>query len=262
MTPGGYYKSPKVLLNELGITEPHDIQIEAIAQYCGATIVYETLSGCEARIIGFGDQAIITVKKNSTRERQRFSAGHELGHWMRDRGKISFQCQSRDFTGEWDEDNPERRANRYATDILLPDFMFSPRAKNRPITFQTVQELASEFKTSVTATAIRLIELGSFPAMIICYGPGKRRWFIRGEDVPHFLWPVGMPEHGTVAHSLLQGQMVKSREPAEVYADSWITHRDSHKYKIVEDSLRVSGDLILTLLWWKDERQLLDLARY
>jgi IrrE N-terminal-like domain len=261
MTTVVHYKSPKVLLNELGITEPRDIHIEAIAQYCGATIVYEKLSGCEARIVGLGDQAIITVKKDSPRERQRFSAGHELGHWMRDRGRVAYQCEGKDFTGEWGEENPERRANRYATDILLPEFMFLPRAKNRPITFQTVQELSSEFSTSLTATAIRLVEYGSFPAMIACYSSNGRRWFIRGEDVPSFLWPVQRLERSTLAYSLLDSQNVIRTGPAELYADSWITHSDSHNYKIVEDSIKVSGDQVITLLWWQDERQLLDLTR-
>jgi len=42
----GVYKSPSRLLKELGITEPQEIDVEAIAQYCGATIVYERLEGC------------------------------------------------------------------------------------------------------------------------------------------------------------------------------------------------------------------------
>lgn len=259
MITGFHYKSPQTLLSELGITDPGDIRIEAIAQYCGATIIYDDLSGCEARILGLGEQAIITIKKAASRERQRFSAGHELGHWMRDRGKIAFNCEGRDFTGEWDKDNPERRANRFATDLLLPDFMFAPKAKNRPITFKTVQELASEFNTSLTATAIRLVELGSFPAMIVCNAPNKRRWFIRGEDVPQCLWPVEMLDRNTKAYSVLHAQPIGKGEPVEVYADSWIAHPDSHKYEIIEDSIKVSGDLVITLLWWKDERQLLDL---
>lgn len=45
MTTQSHYKSAAVLLRELGITEPEDIKIEAIAQYCGATIVYEPLRG-------------------------------------------------------------------------------------------------------------------------------------------------------------------------------------------------------------------------
>ena len=72
MTSVSSYKSPATLLEELGITEPLDIKIEAIAEYCDATIVYEPLKGCEARILGHGDRAIITVNSTSLRERQRF----------------------------------------------------------------------------------------------------------------------------------------------------------------------------------------------
>jgi Zn-dependent peptidase ImmA (M78 family) len=78
------YKSPAAILEELGITEPEDLDIEAIAQSCGATIVYERLDGCAARILGNGDQAIVIVDDRPNIGRQRFSAGHEFGHWMRD----------------------------------------------------------------------------------------------------------------------------------------------------------------------------------
>jgi hypothetical protein len=260
VTAGNYYKSPKVLLNELGITEPEDIKVEAIAQYCGATVVCEALTGCEARILGIGDEAIITVRKESRRERQRFSIGHELGHWMRDRGKLAFHCEGADYTREWQEDNPEKRANRYATDLLLPDFMFTPRAKNRPITFATVEGLAEEFRTSLTATAIRLVELGSFPAMVVCMSLRGRCWFIRGEDVPACLFPADRPDRNSLAHTLLAGQ--RGIGPKTVYADTWIKRRDSHRYKLVEDTRKVSGEMTLTLLWWENERQLLDLDRY
>jgi len=83
------YKSPAAILEELGITEPEDLDIEAIAQSRGATIVYERLDGCAARILGDGDQAIITVDDRPHVGRQRFSAAHELGHWMRDRHKLA-----------------------------------------------------------------------------------------------------------------------------------------------------------------------------
>lgn len=56
---------PDALLAELGIVEPADIRIEAIAQYCGATVVYEPLTGCEAYIAGHGNRAIITVNSRS-----------------------------------------------------------------------------------------------------------------------------------------------------------------------------------------------------
>lgn len=180
MTTRWHYVSPPQLLHELGITEPEDIHIEAIAQYCRSTVRYKQLEGSEARIIGYGDQAIIAVNKSSRQGRQRFSAGHELGHWMRDHAKsafTTFSCSERSFLNEWGRDNPERRANRYATELLLPETMFKPRAKNRDITFATARDLAAQFRMSLTATAIRLVELGSFPSAAVCNKRGKRCWF-------------------------------------------------------------------------------------
>ncbi len=176
MTAKPHYIPPPKLLRDLGITEPADIRIEAIAEHCGATIIYERLRGSAARILGFGDRAFITVDSESRRERQRFSAGHELGHWMMDRGKVaSFVCAEKVFATDWGADNPERRANRYAVDLLLPKFMFEPRAKNKIIVFDTVRELVRDFQVSLTATAIRLVELGSFSSVIVCTEPGRRR---------------------------------------------------------------------------------------
>ena len=60
-----HYRSPQRLLDELGITEPEDIEIEPIAFHVGALIKYAPLMGCEARILGAGDRAIITVNEKA-----------------------------------------------------------------------------------------------------------------------------------------------------------------------------------------------------
>jgi Zn-dependent peptidase ImmA (M78 family) len=252
------YRSPASLLDELGIREPEDLSIEAIAEYCGATVLYQSLQGAEARIVGYGDRAIITVNTAASRGRQRFSAAHELGHWMCDRGKIAFGCTDKAFDREWSDDNPERRANQYAAELLLPEGMFSRRAKNRDITFATARELSDAFEASLTATAIRLVECGSFPAMIVCNDRERRRWFRRGPDVPDVLWPREQLHPRTIAHDLLYKNAVSSG-PVDLGADGWLSHRDAGGYAIREDSVRISDDLVLTLLWWKDERQLADL---
>ena len=87
--------TPEQILKTLGIIDPSDIDIDAIAYACGAFITREPLSGCEANIIGANDRAVITVNSRSAEGRQRFSAGHELGHWMRDRGQSAFGCSDR-----------------------------------------------------------------------------------------------------------------------------------------------------------------------
>jgi hypothetical protein len=237
--------SPEKLLKELGINAPDEIDIEAIAEYCQATVIPQKLKGSAARIIGIGDRA--------------FSAAHELGHWMLDRGKLaSFVCSEKNFVGDWAGDNPERRANRYAADLLLPRLMFEPLAKNKEITFQTVRELCSLFQTSITATAIRLVELGSFPAIIVCNGKQGRRWQIRGADIPYVIQVRDSLGEYTNAFDLLKGK-ISTAKPENIQASDWVTHQRSRYYSLHEDSLKVTEDLVLSLLWWKDERQLLDL---
>ena len=46
-------RSPESLIDELGITEPDEIDVEAIAYHCGALIQYRHLDGCAARIVGY-----------------------------------------------------------------------------------------------------------------------------------------------------------------------------------------------------------------
>lgn len=253
------YKSPSRILKELGITEPGEIDIEAIAQYCEATIVYEQLTGCEARILGNDDRAIITINSASPTGRKRFSAGHELGHWMRDRGKVGFSCTEQVMIAEWTAVNAERGANDYAADLLMPPEMFQKASRNMPITFDSVRELADLFKTSLTATAIRLVRLGSFPAMLVCLERSKRKWFIRGDEVPSTVWPLESPKPATVASDVLRG-ISNTSKATPIQADGWIEHPRSKWYEIIEHSISISPTLILTLLWWKDEKQLLDLS--
>jgi hypothetical protein len=252
------YKSPQSILEELGIREPADILIEGIGEYCGATILYEPLQGSEARILGYGDRAIITVNSAAPPGRRRFSAGHELGHWMCDRRKIVFSCTENMLAREWAEDNPEVRANQFSAELLLPEAMFSVRAKNHEITFATVRALADVFTMSLTATAIRLVEFGSFPAVLVCCDRERRRWFRRGPDVPDVLWPHGKVTPRTAAYDVLHSGAVPSG-PVDVCSEGWFSHRDAARYAIREDTVRITDEYVLSLLWWKDESQLLDL---
>ena len=73
----------ELLLQDPGVTEPSEIDLEAIAYFVGARVRFRDLEGCDARIVGLGDRAVITVNKLSSYRRQRFSIAHELGHWLR-----------------------------------------------------------------------------------------------------------------------------------------------------------------------------------
>ncbi len=252
MTQPARYRPAVDLLKELGITEPSEIDIEAIAQYCDATVTYGTLSGSEARIVGADESAIITVNRNGGRGRERFSAAHELAHWLRDAGEIALLCNPHRAFDESAGVNRESRANDYAADLLMPKFMFSPRSKGRVMTLATASELAEVFTTSLTSTAIRLIQLGSFPAVVVASDATRIRWFRRGPDVPESLWPR-VPGRKTFAHDLARGQ--RDGGAGHVYVDEWFSGADE-RHNIHEDSRRITDDLVLSILCWTDEEPL------
>ena len=243
------------LLRSLGITEPVEIDICAIAQSKGVTVVEKRVTGCEARIVGYGEKALIVVNSESIPSRKRFSIAHELAHWMRDAGTISLGCNPEALIGSRDAD-AETRANGYASDLLMPKFMFGPRAKGCPITFETASDLANVFQTSLTATSIRLIDYGSYPAVLVCSDAQGVRWFWRGAEVPRSFWPQTAGRL-TFASELLQGALAVQKTSGQVYSDQWFSSVRLHS--IHEDSRRISSELVLTLLWWNDEGPLIEI---
>jgi Zn-dependent peptidase ImmA (M78 family) len=250
---------PESLLAQLGIRHPRDIDIEVIAEHCGATVTYEPLSGCEARILGLGNRAIITVNSGSNEPRRRFSAAHELAHWMHDRGKLAAACSATTIRDSWGSDR-EARANQYASDLLLPKSMFVPRVKERDITFVTVDALRDDFNVSMTATAIRLVRCGHWPSMLVCCGPGGREWFVASSEVERRLWPRKAPGENTGAFDLLRGAVAPDR-PQDVDADEWIDGEDADEYVVREHSRKINDGRVLTLLWWRDQSQVSALDR-
>ena len=62
MTPG---QAAEARIAELGIRDPKDLDIEAIAFDAGVRVEYAPLTGCEATLVGYGSQAIATIQNGT-----------------------------------------------------------------------------------------------------------------------------------------------------------------------------------------------------
>lgn len=244
------------LLKDLGVTSPSDIDIEAIAYYVGAVIKYRPLNGCEARIIGANDRAVISVNNLAIRPRQRFSAAHELGHWHYHRGR-SLMCLPDDISNPAKgSSNPERVADGYAADLLMPRFLFRPMAKKiGKVSFQAVEALREEFKTSITATAIRLVEYGPEPAIVVYHTMEGRKSFTRSHDIPYKWFPREELDADSDAMDVLYGKAERGNRSL-IGADAWFDRWDAEKYELYEETHRIADGAILTLLVFKDAEML------
>ncbi len=268
------WQDPAKLLRHLGVTRPEDIDIEAIAGYCRARVSYQPLRGCEGRIVGHRGRAVIVVDRDAHPYRRRFTIAHELGHWMFDRADLAHvftdggsptggtsetdepPTANQGPLDDWYEDRPEQRANRWAAELLMPETFFAPDATGREISFATARDLARRYRTSLTATALRLLDLGSTPAMIVCRRRHQRhRWFKRGAGLPRDMWPHPEPQLNAVACDLLRGFPTRTG-PVGVPADAWIKRKDAWWYRVSEDSIPIGDGEVLSLLSWPDDAQL------
>ena len=245
------------LLQELGVTEPDEIDLEAIAHYVNARVRYRRLDGCEARIIGRANEAIITVNTDNTPRRKRFSIAHELGHWHHHRGRC-LACRVEEYQPR-DALSPERSADGYAADLLMPYYLFRPlaRRQGKP-TFKAVVALAEIFDTSRTATAIRFVESDCSPALLVCHGPKGRKWFTRAPSVPQKWFPQDNLDADSYAFGIQFGKSPDDPMPRKIGADAWFDRRDAERFEVHEQTIRTSPSETLTLILISDSKMLED----
>ncbi|THD59581.1 MAG: ImmA/IrrE family metallo-endopeptidase [Bradyrhizobium sp.] len=245
------------MLQELGITEPGEIDLEAIAFHLGARVRYRKLEGCEARIIGRNEAAIITIGKDCSDRRKRFSLAHEIGHWTHHKGQ-TLVCRVEESAPQG-KMSPERVANNYAADLLMPHYLFGPAARVYPkLNFKAVNDIADIFHTSRSATAIRLVEGGHSPALLVCHGLKGRKWFARGPDVPPRWFPRDDLDADSFAFGVLFGKKPDDPMPRKIDAEAWFDRRDAGKFAVHEQTIRSATDEILTLVLINDPEMLED----
>lgn len=253
-----FRREPGVILQELGIDSPEDIDLDLIAFDLNASVRRESLSGCEGQIIGTQTRAVITINSNSGPQRQRFSLGHELGHWVNDRGKnLTYRCTDADMrqyaTIRTDfRQQKEVRANQFSAELLMPAYLLNRYLLDREIIRETVDDLSQLFNVSRTSASIRLVEISDRPCMLVCWDKsGKRKWFFKNNILPKSLWPYRV--------ILRPREIFGETNALPVDASRWIEGDAAEHYTIVE-SQYTNGYDRFCLLWWKDESPLQDAA--
>ena len=240
---------PEKLLWDFGVVSPDQIDLEAIAWDQGAEVLYRDLEGCEARLVASGDRAIISLSNSSNPGRQRFSLGHELAHWIWDRSREDFLCASSDISPQNDESkSTEALANGRASQLVLPDYLVVPWQGHRSTTLTLANELNLEFRTSLTAAAIKLSRLSTDPICLVCHGQTTRKWFSRSKTFPTDLWPVKELHCETDAFRLTFQTAQGITKAQKATGDRWIEGPGVHRLDCTAQSVWLADGVVLTLL--------------
>jgi len=246
MTPG---QRADALVAEYCISDPADLDIEAISFAAGMTVEYRNLIGCEATLVGYGNQAIAMINPSSVRGRERFSIGHELGHWTMHRGR-SFRCRVDDPEQNLTSSAPvEKEADEFAAHLLMPSSLFVPKVKalGKP-SLHDVEALGNTFGASLLATCLRLTDINTLPIVIACYSMQRRHWWKAAAHVPNRWFLKDTLDEDSFAYDLLTSG--KARQTlGKQSADAWFKNDDADDYELLEHCIGRANGQVLVLLY-------------
>jgi Zn-dependent peptidase ImmA (M78 family) len=142
----------RALLDQIGATAP-PIDVEKVAQSVGLTVKWMRRgANFSGRLLK--ERMIIEVEAPTHLHRQRFTIGHELGHYVLGHSSALGVFDDRDISDPHSAN--ERQANIFASEILMPEAL----VRTHWTKLKNNQAMANLFVVSPEAMFYRLENLG------------------------------------------------------------------------------------------------------
>ena len=246
-------KRAAAIIHERNIRYPSEICVRDIAMSLNAFVRERELYGCEARLVRNNRMGIISVNSLIPEEgRKRFAIAHEIGHFLLHADTQLILCDEKDMYVWRESKKREMEANKFAAGLLMPYEIFMDFIKIGKPTFQIISEIAEEFRTTLTATALRYVDFSKEPCAIVVSRESSIKWY-RKSDSFNFHVKVGEALHfDTLAFDFFDGVDLPE-EPDSVPARSWLAGEIDGESELIEQSVSLGNyGVVLSLLWLCD----------
>ena len=150
----------------------------------------ELPNACDGCLMQVGKVSGILINARIRSEvRKKFTIAHEIGHYMLERDSTRFysldERPNRMMAGKEEERSQnrayllsEQRANQFAVELLMPSPIFLVDSSALPqIGLPAIAELASQYGTSMTSTALHYTRLSDHVCAIVFSEAGVIRYF-------------------------------------------------------------------------------------
>lgn len=209
-------------------------------------------SGFDGLLLVDGDRQLIGVSSSLGEEsRKTFTCAHELGHYYYDIGAGGIIKCNRDDLGYGKQqlNEREKRANLFASELLLPTEFFLKDIQNKKPSWDLIQQLTTKYGTSLQATATRFVNLTHHSCWIVIARAGKLQRFVKA-DQNDFLIDL---------NNVYRPSKNKSSDWLTVAADNWLySNRKTAGRELLLSPLNENqyGDSLMLL--WDEGDSLLD----
>lgn len=249
--PNRAVDAAKRLLNEFGIRDVKDLDLEILAADRRVLVKEEPISGAEGRLVYRDGHGTITVNQNIPHiEKKRFVIGHEIGHVELHLDTSNIAICDENALHDYKKQSQESWANEFAAELLMPTFLFEAACAEEALCMDLIRHLAKTFRTSITATAIRYTRIGPTPAAVIYTRGGYVRWFWPSDRFPCKFVQTGVPPpDGSLAVTCMHSGQDPTA-PRVLAPGTWFTSRVRRDQYFYEDCI-VSAryDAVLSLCW-------------
>jgi Zn-dependent peptidase ImmA (M78 family) len=246
--PGAVAAARRVI-SELQIRAASELDLELVAAHYGILVRRQTLRHEEGRLLRAGSRGIINVADSAyASNKWRFVIAHEIGHFFRHAESDDFQaCTSGDLSN-YAGSGRESEANDFASELLMPRELFEKKCdRNRP-NLKDVAELSNEFRTSLTATALRFVAFAPEPCAVVHSTEGEVDWVDWSSNFRLGIRKKTKLSDRTYAGDLFAGRSVDDR-PSQVDGDAWSDSAWAGQVDLLEHSRRVGANSVLSFLW-------------
>jgi hypothetical protein len=166
--------------------------------------------------------------------------------------------------GCWESigEHPERQADNFASELLLPSPEVVKQVGDASPSFELIIFLANYFGTTLTATGRKYCEVSSYECALVWSVDGRIRWIHPSSRFRHWIGIGCELSESTMARQMLNGDHILTGMH-EVPAEAWVSdYRLPVGATISEESLMMPfyGGC-LSLLWAKREIRYRDSAQ-
>jgi hypothetical protein len=203
----------------------------------------------EGRLLRTQSHGIINVADSAyTSNKWRFVIAHEIGHFVRHPQNDNFQACTRGDLSNYTGTGRETEANDFAAELLMPETLFKRRCdRNRP-SLRDVAEIADEFRTSLTATALRFVRFAPEPCAVIHSTQGRVDWLDWSPNFRPRIRKDTRLDQRTYAGDIFAGKQVDDR-PSQVDGTAWSDSTWAADLDLFEHSRKAGPNSVLTIIW-------------
>lgn len=200
------------------------LRLDVVASQMGAKIVEidsPTYDGVLVRVADTNRGRIGVSRRIPVEGRKRFTAAHELGHYVLAHGSEVLQCRSHDIE-TWDPKvrQDERDANTFAAEVLMPAAIIRPILAQTP-DFGHVEQIAELCGTSLTSSARRFVELSTYQVAMVWSENNRVVWYRQSRELNRAIRIRGL-DKGTLAVMCFRDGTTTEHAGVRVPARCWM----------------------------------------